>query len=324
MVMPEHSADWDAVYRYGPSGTGQTDGYWVFAPVHDGDVELFQMGTILAGETAVSFATAVVTASGDVRHLRLPRNSDEEVVRHDGAFRIEVGKYFALSSDAPHEVFRVETSDPEHGVSADLEIRPASGHPWPVAGYRYETTHDSIVEGTITIDGTPHAVSTRAAFEHAVYLPPSDTSERVEMPPFWHYEYVVWEGAGTPFGSLVWNMLDGDDRQVGASSFTTSHPSGRDLTYDAYELTYHEVREFEGRPVPWGWEVSATKGDERFHYRASVRRPLALDARGGGFLADFLLDCEGEYTGPDGETLIRGRGRTENLVISHNPAEKRS
>ena len=49
--MPEHSVDWDAVYRYGPPGTGQTDGYWVFAPVHDGDVELFQMGTILAGET---------------------------------------------------------------------------------------------------------------------------------------------------------------------------------------------------------------------------------------------------------------------------------
>ena len=141
-------------------------------------------------------------------------------------------------------------------------------------------------------------MSTRAAFEHAVYLPPSDTSERVEMPPFWHYEYVVWEGAGAPFGSLVWNMLDRDERQVGASSFTTSHPSGRDITYDAYELMYHEVREFEGHPVPWAWEVSATKGDERFHYRASVRRPLALDPRGAGFLADFLLDCEGEYPAP--------------------------
>ncbi len=320
--MPEHAEDWDAVYRYGPAGSGRTDGYWVFAPAHDGDIELFQMGTILAGESATSFATAVVTSAGEVRHLRLPRNSSEAVGRHEGAFRIELGKYFTLTSDAPHETFRIETEDPEHGVSADLEIRPVSSHPWPVAGYQYATTHDSIIDGTITIDGTPHRLSTRCAFEHAVYLPPSDTSERVEMPPFWHYEYVVWDGTAEPFGSLVWHMLDPDDTQVGASSFTTSHPAGRDITYDAYELVYDEVREFDGRPVPWAWDVSATRGDEHFRYRARVRRPVALDPRGRGFLADFLLDCEGEHRGPTGATVLRGRGRTENLVIRHNPAEK--
>ena len=122
------------------------------------------------------------------------------------------------------------------------------------------------------------------------------------MPPFWHYEYVVWSGGRHPFGSLVWNMLDGDNGQVDAASFTTSHPAHQDTTYDSYELMYGEVREFEGQRVPWAWEVSATKGDESLRYRASVRQPLAMDPRGAGFLADFLLDCEGTYHGPDGET----------------------
>ena len=141
--MPEPVSDWDAVYQYGASETGQTDGYWLFAPVCDGEVELFQLGTILAGDRAVSFSTAVVTSSAGVRHLRLPRNSDAEVVRDDDEFRVGLEQVFTLTRDAPNRAFRVQTTDPENDVRADLVVRPASAHAWPVKGYEYTTTHES-------------------------------------------------------------------------------------------------------------------------------------------------------------------------------------
>ena len=68
--------------------------------------------------------------------------------------------------------------------------------------------------------------------------------------------------------------------------------------------------------------MSATKDDQSWSYRARVRQPLALDRRGKGFLADVLIDCEGTRRGPEGETSISGRGRTEFLVISYNPVDE--
>lgn len=311
---------WDDVYRYAPEGVPQTDGYWVFAPMLDGEVELFQLGTMLTGNDLTSFATAVVTSSRGVHHLRLPRNGGERVIRHDDAFRIEIERYFALTGNSLEE-FRVQTTDPENGVSADVRIRPVSGHAWPMRGYRYTTTHQSILEGTITIDGTPHVVSTICAFEHAVHRPTATDGEPVVMPPFWHYEYVAWARAPQPFGSLVWHMVDHDGAQVEPSSFTTAHPMEQDTTFDSYELDYREVEEFEGERVPWAWTVSATKGDRNWRYHARVRQPLALDPRGTGFLADVLIDCDGTYRGPEGKTELRGRGRAEFLAISHNPVD---
>ena len=320
--MVEGSPGWEDVYRYAPQGVEQTDGYWVFAPMLDGEVELFQLGTLLNGDTTTSFATAIVTSTGGAQHLRLPRNSGEKVVRHDDTFRIEIEQRLALSSDAPFEQFRVQTTDAQHGVAADVVIRPFSSHSWPVNGYRYTTTHDSILEGTITIDGTQHAVSTICAFEHAVYKPPAQDGEPVAMPQFWHYEYDAWAAAPKPYGSLVWHMLNRGDEKTGASSFTTSHPTNRDTTFDSYELDYGETKEFEGERLPWEWTVSATKDDQSWSYRVRVRQPLALDPRGKGFLADVLIDCEGTHRGPEGETSIAGRGRTEFLVISYNPVDE--
>ena len=105
-----------------------------------GEVELFQLGTLLNGDTTTSFPTTIVTSTGGAQHLRLPRNSGEKVVRHDDTFRIEIEQRTALSSETPFEQFRVQTTDAQHGVAADVVIRPFSSHAWPVNGYRYHDT----------------------------------------------------------------------------------------------------------------------------------------------------------------------------------------
>ena len=116
-------------------------------------------------------------------------------------------------------------------------------------------------------------------------------------------------------------MLNHGDEKTGASSFTTSHPTSRDTTFDSYELDYRETKEFEGERLPWEWTVSATKDDQSWSYHAGPTASTR-STRGKGFLADVLIDCEGTHRGPEGETGISGRGRTEFLVISYNPVDE--
>jgi len=326
--MSAATQDWRSVFQYATDDLAATgDGYWLFAPMVGTELELFQASVMVVGDSVQSFATTVVTPDAVRRHeVQTPRGQapdpGEQVVRHPERFCLEAGSHFTLSSDDPERSYRVQTTDAVNGVRADLQIRPATPLFWDVVGSDYRTTLDSVAEGTITIDGTAHAVSTPCAFEHSSWTVPSPGTPRPAgaMPPFWHYEYIQWTGGDAPFGSFLWHSLGNDGEKVQASEFHTSSPA-RDLSmYDTYDIVYKDIDDHDGRPLPGAWEVTATKGDENFAYRANVRRVMSSPANGAPGLSDFVLDCEGVHRGPDGETQLRGRGRTEYIVISHNPA----
>ena len=166
-------------------------------------------------------------------------------------------------------------------MSADLEIRPASGHPWPVAGYRYETTHDSIVEGTITIDGTSHPVSTLRA----------RSSTRCTCRRRTRASASRCRRSGTtstssgrreaPFGSLVWNMLDGDERQVGAVQL--HHVASLRSRHHLRRLRAHVPRGARVRGPPRAVGVGGVGDEGRRALPLPRQRPPAAGAGPEGF-----------------------------------------
>lgn len=189
-----------------------------------------------------------------------------------------------------------------------------------MSGYSYFTTLDSTMRGTITIDGTSVDVVGRTAFEHATY-DEAQHGPRIELPPFWHYEYVAWDAGGAPFGSILWHILDEAGEQIDQTGIGTSGPSGASKTFDSFDLAYSDVQERDGILLPRTWEVHAANGDETFAYRSSVRHVASSTPRGDGFLVSFVLDCTGVHNGPAGIRHFTGTGRSEYIKWTLNPVE---
>ncbi len=326
--MSSGSVNWREVFQYGISpGPGQGEGYWVFAPFLDGEIELFQLSVLSIGDALRNLRTTVVTPDGARNFALRPTAgqtvaSDHRVIGSADRFRLEVGPYLVLSSDAADRTYRIQTVDPENDIRTDLVVRPASKHLWPIKGSHYFTTLDSVLEGTIVVKGKAHAVSTLCAFEHSTWSVPTDGKPPTSgMPPFWHYEYIQWTDGKRPFGSFLWHILGAAGERNEDSGFLTAYPDNGALNYDAYEIVYQDIADRDGQALPQSWQVRATRGDESLSYKATVRTLTSSTFKAGLGFSDVLLDCEGEYRGPGGVVPLRGRGRTEYIASAYNPAK---
>ncbi len=323
--MHGNGADWPDVFRYdAPKRDTDGEGYWIFAPIIVGEIELFQLSVVSLGERLRELRFTVATADS-VHDFRLHPEpgakvvTSQQVVWSTERFHIAAAPYFDFSSDSPDRSYRIQTLDPETGTAADLVVRPAARHHWQIAGSNYLTTLDSILEGTITIGGKAHAVSTVCAFEHSTWAVPADSPPDGAMPPFWHYEYVHWSDGERQFGGFLWHILNSAGERRPPSGVITAYPGDSVAEFDSYEIVYKDIADHQGLQLPRCWEVTATKGAESFTYRAEVRRIIASTNRKGYGFSDFLLDCQGRYSGPGGDVVLNGRGRTEYIAKSHNP-----
>ena len=150
-------------YQYAtPEPTDKLDGYWLFATPLDGEIELFQVGTMVVGDQVRHTVAAVVTPDG----VRYERRGSDTCVRDGDRFRIQVGPLLTVTSDDGRS-FRIQTPRQQNGVAADLEVRPRTPHEWDMGGAFYGTALESDIEGTISIDDVAHRISTTGAFEHA-------------------------------------------------------------------------------------------------------------------------------------------------------------
>lgn len=317
--------DWRGVFGYdAPKRDTDGEGYWIFAPMIAGDIELFQLSVVSLGERLRELRFTVATAE-DLHDFRLHPAPGDMVVTHQHVswsterFHIAAAPYFDFSSDAPDTTYRIQTHDPESGTAVDLVVRPAAGYDWQIAGSHYLTTLDAVLEGTITLRGKPYAISTVCAFEHSTWSVAAKSAPDGGMPPFWHYEYVDWSDDERQFGSFLWHILEATGKRRPPSGVLSAYPGDSVAMFDSYELVYKDIAEHQGLQLPGGWEVSATRGDERLTYRATVRRIISSSNRKGYGFSDFLFDCEGRYSGPGGEKVLKGRGRTEYIAKSHNP-----
>lgn len=323
--MSKVNTDWRKVYQYSGSKAGKEgEGYWLFAPFLKGEIELFQASFLLNASGLMSVSSSVATSTGS-RKLSIqgdPDAADLKIAYANDAFRLDVGRYLTFSSEAPDR-YRIQTWDPENLVRADVEIRPASKLLWTIPGSHYFTTLDSVLEGSIKIAGRLHEVKTLCAFEHSCWGIPGLGEAR--FPPFWQYEYVQWAGAEKPFGTFLWNILDAADNQLQSSGFHKAYPANDVTGCDRYSVAFKDVEDYQGKPLPRTWDVKSSNGDESFNYTAKVRTVLhSLEGMFTDVLlfTDVLIDCEGIYRGPEGETPLRGRGRTEYICKSYNPANK--
>ena len=321
--MSKARTDWRDVFQYDAAKQGaEGEGYWIFAPFLEGEVELFQLSCLLFAGGLRELRTTVVTPDGAC-NFTLPRDAseaDKKIIYGADQFQLGFGPNVTLSSEAPDRAYRIQTWDPKNEVRTDLEIRPATKLLWTIPGSHYITTLDSVLEGTITIKGADHKVSTLCAFEHSSWGKPSLGVNK--MPPFWHYEYIQWNDGQKPFGSFLWNILNDADEQLQSAGFHTAYPGRGDVaSYDSYEVTYKNVEECGGVAMPQAWEVKATRGSESFHYRVKVRTVLHA---AHGMFCDVLFDAHGIYHGPNGDIPIHGRGRTEYICSSYNPAKPKT
>ena len=259
--MTDQTPDWPSIFQYATDDLSTSgDGYWLFAPMLTGEIELFQVSTMVVGEMVEEFATTVVTPAGVRRHATHGMRGetptpDQRAVRHADRFLLEAGPLLTISSDAPDREYRVQTNDPVNGVSADLRVTPATFLHWDIERSNYRTTLDSHLEGTITIDGTAHEVSTLCAFEHSSWpvAAPGAPPLPKAMPPFWHYEYIQWSGADEPFGTFLWHSLGNEGEKVQASEFHASSPAHTNASmFDSYEIVYKDIDDHDGRMLPRG------------------------------------------------------------------------
>ena len=323
--MHGNGADWPGVFRYdAPKHDTDGEGYWIFAPIIGGEIELFQLSFVSLGERLRELRFTVTTADG-VHDFKLhpePGNkvvTSQQVIWSSERFRIAAAPYFDFSSASPDHSYRIKTLDPGTGMAADLVVRPAARHHWQIVGSNYLTTLNSILEGTITIGGKSHTVSTVCAFEHSTWIVPANSPPDGAMPPFWHYEYVHWNDGKRQFGSFLWHILNSAGVRSPPSGVITAYPGDSVAEFNSYEIAYKDIADHQGLQLPRSWEVIAKKGEESLTYRAEVHRIIASTNRKGYGFSDFLLDCQGRYSGPGGDVVLNGRGRTEYIAKSHNP-----
>ena len=63
--MPDQTADWPSIFQYATEDLSTSgDGYWLFAPMLAGEIELFQVSAMIVGEMVEAFAITVVTPDG--------------------------------------------------------------------------------------------------------------------------------------------------------------------------------------------------------------------------------------------------------------------
>jgi len=317
-VTDSIEGDWQEAFRYGPS-SDDVDCYYIFAPVGVGAIELFQLDVMLAYGQVLRGGITVVTADGTAHRLERTSNEDTTIVRDPDQFRLAIEGLFTLTSGAPGR-FRLEATSIDDAMQVDVEVRPATKHTWPTVGYDYFTTLDSSVQGSITIEGARTPFQARGAFEHATYDAAAN-GPKVQLPPFWHYEYIAWDEGVSPFGSILWHLLDETGHQIDQTSLATSGPRGAGGTFETFDLIYGDVRRVDGILLPQSWDVRATKDAEEFSYRSRVRHVASSSTRGDGFLVSFVLDCEGEHRGPSGIRRFSGVGRSEYIKWTLNPVE---
>ena len=208
-------------------------------------------------------------------------------MRHRERFCLEAGSHLTLSSDDPERVYRVQTTDAVNGVRADLQVTPATPLFWDVVGSDYRTTLDSIVEGTITIDGTAHAVSTPCAFEHSSWTVPS---------PGTPHRPARCRRSGTTSTSSGPAATHRSGPSSGTRSATRREGPGLGVPHLEPVARPVDVRRLRHRlqghrrprrsPASRRVEVTATKGDETFAYRANVRPVMSSPAGGAPGLSD--------------------------------------
>ena len=262
--MDASAHDWQGFFQYHTDDSDRkVDGYWLFAPMLSGDIELFRIGVMVKG-TQVQRCGASIVKAGEVR-LFAP--GEPQITRGGDGFRFQVGS-LTLTSDDPDRVFRIQARDDEQRLAADLVVRPATPVVWDVGGSAfYGTTLDSTLEGTITIDGETTSVSTLCAFEHMRAAESEGKPTEGGWPAFWHYEYVQWAdgGAGAPNGSILWHRTDEHDVLDATAGLHVSDGEGGAIAYDSYELDYKDVEDHDGRPLPGSWEVPRDTGGRDLH-----------------------------------------------------------